>query len=94
MKYKIGDVVSVKTETRPNGCTYVLTREPNPKSTLGTADCQIIGIDKTQEAYLIKLEGDLLGWFISDFHVLHVGVAKAFRNCKFFYVTDEVVEKK
>lgn len=91
MKYKIGDVVRCYVETRPSGIKSVLSKGIIDKSNMNIDLFQIIYIDKEMATYTILIPNAMLGWIISDWHVMYQGIAKAFVHQKFWEITDGFV---
>lgn len=95
MKYKVGDIVSCQVETRKSGTKAVVARhleEPLPK--LETKLFEIITINIVAEdlySYVILIADDMLGWTISEWHILHQKVDPKFKGKKFYELTEEFI---
>ena len=94
MKYRVGDIVLCEVEVRASGHKYVLTRPPYDEKTVKLKEFQIIRCDPTFNTYTILIDEDIIGWTIGEFHVQHMGIAKAFKNKKFWDVTEDYIVKK
>lgn len=91
MKYKIGDLIIVVTETRINGRRYIVTDKPAPKSKLLMGSFQIVAKNEVTQTYKIIIDDDMVGWQISQFHVDYENVAKAFNGKKFYDVVENCI---
>jgi hypothetical protein len=84
VKYKIGDRIKVNTEIPPGGQKRILIREPSPDSILGNGSYQVVAKNDIMQTYKIIIDDDMLGWYISAFHVEHEKVPVAFKGRKFY----------
>lgn len=94
MKYRVGDMLVVNTEVRPNGRRYVLVREPTPEAELGHGVFQVVAKDEVMMTYKIILDDDMVGWQISQFHIEHERVPKAFKGKKFWDLHEDFIVSK
>lgn len=92
MNYKVGDIVTICVEVQENGRARIFRGRQKKSSTLEKRKFQIISKNINAQTYMIKIDEDINGWFINDFHIAHVGIAKAFKDCKFYEITEDLIE--
>ncbi len=98
-KYKIGDVVQCRIETRPSGIKYIYYFDRESKFPLEEKEVQIIGTQPlysgaTDNHYIILVPDDVTGFMISYFHINNWGIAKTFLNKKFWEIEEKFLLKK
>lgn len=91
MKYRVGDIIKCYVYTRPSGMKAVLSNGSIKNTKTETDLFQVIYIDKTSETYTILVPNNMLGWIISVWHELYMGIPKAFLSCKFWEVTENYI---
>lgn len=91
MQYKIGDHVSVNVEYEKSGIKRILSRQPLKDSTVIAKLFPIVMLNHLEETYSIMIDDDMIGWFISKFHVENNGADKKLIGKKFYDVTDDMI---
>lgn len=97
MKYHVGDLVAIKVKTQKNGRKSIFYGESLDikDSALEIKKFQIVGINEAMKAYKIIIDDDITGWQISQFHIDHEGIAKAFLGKRFYDISENhIVETK
>jgi len=94
MKYKVGDQVVVKIEIPKEGCKRILIREPKPDSKIVEKTYPIAIKHEMEQSYTIIIDDDIVGWYISKFHVKYNNVDEKYLNKKFYDVTEEFIVRK
>lgn len=94
MKYKVGDKVVVRVEVPKEGAKRVLIREPKPDSKIVEKTFTIVIKHELEQSYTIIIDDDMVGWYISVFHVKHNKVDEKYVGKKFYDVTEEFILKK
>lgn len=94
MKYKVGDQVVIRVEIPKEGHKRILIREPKPDSKIVEKICPIVIKHEIEQSYTIIIEDDIIGWYISKFHVKHNNVDEKYLNKKFYDVTEEFIVRK
>ena len=88
MKYKVGDVVKCYVDTRKSGVKSIVSKGEIDKSTMEIDLFQVIYVDKEANSYSILLPNSILGWVVSDWHIMYQDIAKAFKGQNFWEITE------
>jgi hypothetical protein len=91
MKYHVGDLISVKIKVQKNGRKSISYGNLSDGSTLEIKKFQVIGLNESMKTYKIIIDDDMIGWQISQFHIDHEGVAKAFLGKRFYDISENHV---
>lgn len=91
MKYHVGDLVKVVVETRKNNRRYIVIDMPVSDSKLITAVFQVVAKIELTQSYKIIVDDDITGWTISQFHIDHEGIPKAFNGKRFYDIPESAI---
>ena len=85
-KFKIGQEVKLPTA---NIGKYKRVHYPeNDQDQVELNEFRVIGKNDSYSEYLVLLYSDMLGYTVSDFHILHSEVAEKHKGCKFWFVSE------
>jgi hypothetical protein len=89
--YRRGDQVVCEVETRLGDRKYVVIRDYDPPRPTTKQTFTVIHYDETLEEYWILIPEDMVGWTISNWHVMYVGINKAHLNKKYWTVQEQFI---
>jgi hypothetical protein len=85
-KFKVGQTINLPTAFRGK---YKRVHYPeSEQDQVEVFKFDIIGKNDSYSEYLILLDPDMLGYSISDFHILHSEVDEKHKGSKFWYVSE------
>ena len=94
MKYKVGDQVLVRVANQKSGYVKVVICEPLKDSKITEKAFTIVYVNPRDETYMINIDDNMLGWYISEWHVKFYYVDKKYLGTKFVDITESMIIKK
>lgn len=90
-KFKIGQKVKLPTKTK-DGVTRVCYSDPTDPQ-IQMRQFQIIGKNDYYDEFLVKVDPEMIGFLISNFHIEYCDVSKEHLGARFVIVDDQTMQR-
>lgn len=90
-KFKIGQKIKLPTKTK-NEVIRICYEDPSDPH-IEMRQFNIIGKNDFYEEFLVKIDPDMIGFTISNFHIEYSDVAKEYLGSRFVFVDSFTIER-
>lgn len=89
MKYKVGSLISCNVATDGKGVRKIINRAPKKDENVVKEKFKVIWIDENDRCYVVAIPPEMIGWGISEWHLIHWEIEKSYLKMKHFCIPFE-----